>query len=112
MTFAGKESILLSSSAFVYGFALWYHVPVFVIQASPQQQVTCRAMTSAGEHVESFDELSSSKDVVPARMQEADSDRVLGLWLSSSQQAPAGGNLGSREKKALSKELIISIFAE
>lgn len=66
MTFAGKESILLSSSAFLYCFDLWHHVPVFVIQASPQQQVTCRAMTSAREHAESVDELSSSKDVVPA----------------------------------------------
>lgn len=41
-------------------------------------------MTSAGEHAESVDELSSSKDVVPARVQEADSDAALGLWLSSS----------------------------
>lgn len=84
MTFAGKESVLLGSSAFAHCFALWHHVPVFAIQASPQQQVTRRAMTSAGEHAESVDELSSSKDVVPARVQEADSDAALGLWLSSS----------------------------
>lgn len=69
-------------------------------------------MTSAGEHAESVDELPSSKDVVPARMQKADSDTVLGIWLSSLHWAPTGGNLGSREKKALPKALNILISVE
>jgi len=64
-------------------------------------------MTSAGEHAASAEELPGSQDVAPAQMQAADGDSALGPRLSSTQRAPTGGNLGSRKKKAVPKELVI-----